>query len=873
MNIKKYCLFTACFLLYAGVVAQGVRGNVYTAGGEPLPFATIYIKALETGSSTNEVGAYEIPLEPGSYELVYQHLGFLSVVRQVEVGSDFTELDVTLPDQAIQLREVEVNADAEDPAYTIMRKAIAKSKYHRLQVQSYTARVYVKGAGRLKDAPFFLEGRLEKEGIDSSTLFLSESVSEITFEQPNTFKEKVISIRKVGEDNQTSPNGFIQGNFYEPEVATAISPLSPRAFSYYRFRFAGSFIERGYEINKIKVIPRRRGDQVFSGFIYIVDDLWSIHSLDMHTYLQGFRIDLRQMYAPIRSSVWLPLSHKIEVGGKVLGFEVEYRYLATVSDYQVVLNPDLQVELEVVDEKIEKELAKALEQEEKLDELLDKQAAEDVFEEKQKFTRRDLKKVLKAYEKEVEKQQEDPEVVEVTEMKIDSTAYENDSTYWAEVRPVPLSRMEVNSYRKLDSMAVAEKKEREEKQAAEASGTSQARNNRGIGSLLFGTTFELSDNTSLEYKSPLSELNFNTVEGYHFSVPLVLRYRQEQKIMAFSLTPRYAFARDKLIGKGRLTYPLGQNRMSVEGGRFISQFNSREPIQPIINTFTTLWYEQNLMKIYEKDYLQIGWDRHFGDKLELDLEVSRERRRPLFNNTTHSWRDLEEETYSPNTPDNLFLENTLFPEHDALLLEFQARLRPFVRYRIRNGKKRLINDNSPEFRLHYRKAIPALKAEVDFDLLELGVRHQWEIGVRGRLDYNLYAGSFLNREQLYFVDYQHFMGNQTVLQMSDPVGSYRLLDYYRFSTSRHYAAGHLYYQFRNFLLTQIFELRMLGLKENLLFNYLKTDRGPHYMEVGYSLDNILRFLRLEAVASFEDGRYRDFGVRLGVATTLEVIFD
>ncbi len=849
--------------------AQGIRGKVLTAEGEALPFATIYVQALETGSSTNEEGFYEISLSPGSYELVFQHLGYNSVVRQVEIGSSYLELDVRLPDQVIQLREVEVDARAEDPAYTIIRKAIAKSKYHRLQVQRYSSKVYIKGAGRVKDVPFFLEKPLAKEGLDSSTVFLTESVSEVTFEQPHTFKERVISVRTIGEENNTSPNGFIQGNFYEPEVATAISPLSPRAFSYYRFRFAGSFIDRGSEVNKIRVVPRRRGDQLFEGYIYIIDDLWSIHSLDMHTFMQGFRIDVRQIYAPIREAVWMPVSHRIEVNGKVLGFELEYNYLATVSDYEVELNPDLQVELEVVDEKIEKELAAALEKEEKLQEM----PAGEVFEQQQKFTRKDLKKALKAYEDELEKQEEAPEVVAITEMKIDSTAYKKDSAYWAAIRPVPLSDMEQKSYQKLDSMAVAEKKEREENEAAEASGTSKARNNKGIGSLLFGTTFKLSKNTSLEYKSPLSELNFNTVEGYHFSTPLILRSKFDKKILALSLTPRYAFAREKLIGKARLSYPLQKNRLALEGGRFVSQFNAREPIQPIINTSTTLWFEQNLMRIYEKDYLQLDWSRKFSDKLQMSAGLGRERRRQLFNNTSHSWRDLEEQSYAPNTPDNFFLEDTSFPEHDALLLHLQAELRPFLKYRIRNGNKSIINDDSPEFRLDYRKGLPLFGTEVNFDRLEVGVNHQWEIGVRGRLDYNLYAGAFLNREQLYFMDFQHFMGNQTILQMSDPVGSYRLLDYYRFSSSRHYAAGHLYYQFRNFLLTQIFKVRMLGIKENLLFNYLKTDGGPHYTEVGYSLDNILRFLRLEAVASFEDGQYRDFGIRVGLSTTLEDVFD
>lgn len=871
----RYFYFLLFFLCSFTSLAQGIKGTVYTPAGEPLPFATIYIKALETGSSTNEQGKYEVALPTGNYELVFQHLGYTSVLKNVQVQNGYITLDVTLPDQVIQLKEVEVNARAEDPAYTIIRKAIAKSKFHRLQVQRYQAKVYIKGAGRVKDVPFFLERAMKKEGVDSSTVFLTESVSEVTFEQPNTLKEKVISIRAVGEENNTSPNGFINGSFYDPELVGVVSPLSPRAFAYYKFQFAGSFMDRNYEVNKIRVIPRSKGDDVFSGYIYIIDDLWSIHSLHMVTYKQGFKIEVRQMDAPIQETVWMPVSHHIDVSGKIFGIDLEYKYLATVSDYDITLNPDLQVDLVVVDEKIEKELAAVLEKEEQLDKSKNNDAGDSlhVFKDQQRLTRKELRQTLKAYEKELEKLDEAPDVVENRSMDVDSTAYQQDSSYWDTIRPVPLSEMEQKSYQKLDSMAVVEKQEQEASAEEEKTGTSRARKNVGLGKVIFGTTFPLGKHTSLEYKSPLSELNFNTIEGYQFTVPLVLRTRLLEKSLQIAPTARYAFARDKLTGKLAIHYPLGENQLHLEGGRYVSQFNARDPIHPFLNTFTTLLYEQNYIKLYEKDYVQVALRRKVSDKLRLDADLSWATRRQLFNNTSHSWRDRDR-AYTPNAPANLELEDTSFPTHEAVTFSVRGEYQPFLKYKIRNEEKSIVNPSSPSFRFTYRKGIPELlNSQVNYDAVEIGVQHQFEIGIRGRLDYNIYAGSFLNNQQLYFMDFQHFMGNRTVIQMVDPVGSFRLLDYYLYSTSEQYLASHFYYQFRKFLFTQIFEVRLLGVKENILFNYLKTDLSPHYMEVGYSLDNVLRFLRVEAIANFEDGRYRNFGVRIGIATTLENLFN
>ena len=870
----KYLILVFCFFP-AILLAQGVRGFVYTSEGEPLPYATIYIQALETGSSTNQDGRYELDLPSGAYKLVFQHLGYTTVVKEVQVEDQFVQMDVTLPDQTIQLREVEVIAGKEDPAYTIMRKAIAKSKFHDLQVQSYQAKVYIKGAGRIKDVPWLLEKPMKEEGIDSSTVFLTESVSMVTFEQPNKITEKVISIRDIGDQNDTSPNAFITGSFYKPDVAGSISPLSPRAFAYYKFRYEGAFMDREYEVNKIRVIPRTRGDDVFDGYIYIVDDLWSIHSLNMHTYKQGFKIDVEQMYAPIREQVWMPVSHRIEVDAKILGVAFEYKYLSTVSNYDITLNPDLEVqELVVVDEKIEKELAAVLEKEEKLETGELSLDSTGLFNEKRRFTRKELRKTLRAYEKELEDMEEEPDVVEYRSMNIDSAAYQQDSTYWASIRPVPLSNMEAQSYQKLDSMAVAEEKEKEEKKQAESSGDKEERRNAGLGSIVFGTTFDLGENTSLEYKSPLSEFGFNTVEGYHLALPLILRTQLFEESFRVEPTLRYAFARQKLIGKLGLHYSIQDHYLSLMGGRYVNQFNENEPIHPLVNTFTTLWLEQNFMKLYQKDFVQLGWRHSFSDKFRMEAYLAWEERMQLFNNTSHSWLDQEERAYTPNAPENLVLDDTSFPVHDAFLFSVEAELQPFLKYRVRNGKRRIINERSPEFRLSYRKGLSGtLDSQVDYDVLELGIQQQFDIGVRGRLDYNVYAGAFLNNESLYFMDFQHFMGNRTFLQVGGAVESFRLLDYYRYSTDKQYVAGHFYYQFRRFLLTQIFEVQLLGIKENLLFNYLKTDLSPHYMEIGYSLDNIFRFLRVEAVVNFEDGRYRDFGVRLGVTTSFEDIFD
>jgi len=173
----------------------------------------------------------------------------------------------------------------------------------------------------------------------------------------------------------------------------------------------------------------------------------------------------------------------------------------------------------------------------------------------------------------------------------------------------------------------------------------------------------------------------------------------------------------------------------------------------------------------------------------------------------------------------------------------------------------------------YRKGIKsALGSDVDFDHIEAGIKHRFSLGVRGNVFMNLRGGAFLNNNKMYFMDYKHFLGNQTPFITNDPAATFRLLDYYAHSTPDKYFAGNMYYQFRKFLVTRFPFVRMTGIRENIFVNYLATPSSNNYTEVGYAIDGILRLFRLEAAASFQNGAYKDYGFRIGIASYLTINF-
>ena len=866
--MKPYLLIFLFAVIRISALAGGVKGVIKSQDGTPLPFASIYIKQTESGAGSDLNGRYEITLKPGRYELFYRYLGYETAERVIEVGDDYEEVNVAMKPETILLQSVTVKAGKEDPAYTVMRKAIAKAKFHTQQIESYSARVYIKGKGKLKNYPWFAKRSLEEEGITKDRLFISESVNEISYSRPNKFEEKVIAVYTQGPKQEASPNAYIFGSFYRPEVAESVSPLSPKAFSFYKFEFLGTVKDGKYDISKIKVIPRSKGDNVFEGIISIAEDWWSIHSLNLSAIKKGFRFQIKQIYNPIENKAWLPVSQQIGVNGKFLGFEAEASYHATVTNYKITLNPALPAEMHVIDEKLEKEEAQKTKSFSRKNQSLKARV-----ESGKEITRKELKQLTKAYEKEEQKQQKDPDVISETKFKVDSLAYKKDSAFWKEIRPQPLDMEEIRGYHKTDSLSEVARKR------AEGDTLRSKRKRKGFYAfdVLLGNTYALGKTSAFEVH-PIGG-GFNTAEGVNLVSRLSYFKRwvsdtlsEERKTRRLEISPvfRYAFARKKMVGFLKAEYKTKTDHVSLSGGRYIQQFNSAEPILPLLNTYYTLFEGYNYMKIFERDFIDLSYQKTLKSKFTFASSWSLSKRQELFNLNEYALYKKDRARLTSNAPVNAALSSTAFADHTAFTGRLGFEGRPWQKFYLHNGQKHPIeNRSSPVFSLDYVKGFSGIfGSNVSYDLLEVGIRDRIRLGIRGRLDFALRAGKFLNTKSMYFMDYKHFAGNLTAFVTADPVGSFRLLDYYKYSTNDKYFSANIHYNFRKFLFTHITKFRLLGMSESLFANYLAAPYSGNFTELGYGLNDILRLFRLEFATSFQNGRYVGYGIRIGVSASL-----
>ncbi|MBD2700652.1 carboxypeptidase-like regulatory domain-containing protein [Spirosoma sp. BT702] len=896
----KSALFVLSFLfstltLLAQTASTGLRGTVKNAKGDPLPYAAIIVKGTPTGTISNDEGRFEIALAPGKYNIVFQYLGFQTIQKPVEIETGFTTLDVTLEEQALRLAEVQTKAGNEDPAYTIMRRAIAKSRYHQLQVLRFKARVYTKSSVTVLDIPKLAEMAFKKQlkeaerdaNFKVGVPILNETVAEVAFSMPNTYRQKIIANRNSSGDF-LSPSRFYNASFYNPEIGGTVSPLSPKAFAYYKFEYKGTFREPGpngepIEISKIQVIPRQFGEGVFRGTIYILENSWAIHSLQLETVTNiGITIGVNHICSPVQG-VWMPANQRYTGSGSYLGVRASGYYVRNLTFSEFVVNPAFAADIEVADEKKGAPATTLSKKDIKGSQL------EDVVKKQKEFSTKNLRQLVKEYEKQEKearkKRKEDVTVVRDDSLVVDSLARKRTNVFWDSLRSVPLTTNEAKSYKKADSLGLVREIKAPGTDTTRSDSTTRRRNRNkfSAGQLLFDYTWRPSKFTTLQYGGPLSRIEYNTVEGYAVESSLTLRYRPKvDSISRFMQIPlsewtvggnlRYQFGRKQFVGYGQAGYQHKSTRINVSGGRYLYQFNPDNPISPALNTFTTLLFEQNLAKLYQKDYLNVTFSAApFENRLSFvgSLEYAQRSELANFKENIKPWFNWKNREFTSNRPDNAEVETTTFPIHNALVLNLTASAKlGTTEYIIRNGRRIARRDNdAPQLTLNYRKGM----ADLDYDFAQATISHSFETGIRSRLNYQLSAGTFLNDRKLYLPDFKHFAGNEFFFQQGDVVSTYRLLPYYQYSTGKRFFEGHVLAEFRKFFVTQLTLMRLIGLKENLFVHYLYTPASRNYTEVGYGLDGlipqVLPFFRVEVISQWQDAKYQGLGFRIG--TTLK----
>jgi hypothetical protein len=882
--------------------AQIIKGRITNPSGEPVQYSTVYIQELKQGATANVKGDYELRLPPGKYMVIYQSLGYEPIFANITVTDKTIIKDIVLPLQYYEIPEVRITASGEDPAYIIMRKVIGIAPYYLNNISYYKAEVYLKGNLVVNKIPKLLQKSMKVESTGNSTsisgggkaapeeklikegdVYLMESFNEMEFTAPDRYVQKTISFNSTFPDqgSDISPMDFIEASFYEPVLADmAISPLSPQAFSYYKFKYLGSSLQGNFTINKIQVIPKRKSQQVFEGTIYIIEDLWCLHSVDLTNENLVGTIKVQQLYIPVQDEVWMPVSHKFDINVGIMGFKADVAYGASIKYIDVKPNLALAKPKTISTDYGGRNTVAA-----KTTDTIETKTKKQInaILEKDDISNRDMMKLSKLMAKESEKTLPDStrnslEIVDHTKRIVEKDAAKKDSAYWAAIRPIPLSEIEMKSIRVRDSIKSELTALSEGKSDTTKAGSAKQKSKFMLAVKNISTGHTWSDTTGSSFTFgglfKLDKLRFNTVDGFVYGTDLRFSKRWKNET-SLSLYPdvRWAFSRKSLIWSFGGSYNF--SRLKPKQIFFTTGVASRDistggSINTFINSVNSLFFRTNYLKLYEISYFTTGYSSEITNGLRISISTSFEQRKALTNNTNYSIIKSSK-AYTDNIPVNPYLAPGSNPVNlltDLQHINFITGLTytPRQKYTIRNGRKIPRGSDWPTFYVSWKHGIndfggTGIRSK-HYDMIRFDVSRRQEIGAFSEYRWRVRAGGFIDNRDITFYDFAHFNSQPIPVLLDNYQDAFMLPSYYSMSTPEFYGEAHFKYTTPYLLLKFLPGLTKTLIRENLSISYLGSRFHKNYTEIGYSLSEIFFLAELGVYVGFDDLKYRAVGAKL-----------
>lgn len=810
----KLIVFFVCLTSFKSI-AQ-ITGTVTNQSKQPLSNVNIYVEGSYTGTTSNNEGNYELNVnKPGNYTIIFKYLGFKTEKKIINVETFPFELNAILQEEIVSLNEIVIKTD-ENPANIIIRKAIENREKNLSKYDQYKADFYSRGLIKIKNAPEKILGQEVGDlggGLDSTRsgiIYLSETISKIQYKRPDKLKETIIASKVSGDDNGFSFNNAsdVNFNFYNNTIEIQnqiISPIADYAFNYYQYKLEGDFYDdQNKLINKIKVMPKRKNDRVFSGYVYIVEDDWSFYALDLVVLGKQIQIPaadsikINQAFSYSKNdNLWALMSQTIGFEYGIFGFEGDGKFTAVYSNYD--FNPGLG---------------------------------------------------RSAFSKEL--------------LSFSENANKKDSTYWSGIRPVPLTKEEISDYIKKDSIQIVRKSK------TYLDSVDKQNNKFKLDNLFTGYTFNNSyKKFSWSIGFPVNTVNFNTVQG--FNGDLSFSYRKNideyRRYFDVDLSANYGFSDQRVRLSGRVTYKfnnISKPFLILSGGSMVRQFNSNLTTTEFLNGFYSLFNENNFLKLYDRHFVQINFSKELFNGFRLYSDLSYQKRNPLFNTTDQVWFPSGELDYTSNNPlDPQAFGSAPFESHNIFKLNLTGRIRFDQRFFSYPGSKvAIVNESYPTLFLTYNSGFSSSIKNYNFNKLQARLTQRFDVGNKGDFKYNLKGGTFINpNDDMAFMDYHHFNGNQLRVAQGNSMDRFNNLDYYNLSTNDSYAELHVQHNFQGYILNKIPLINKLNFNLILGTHALTTKSHKPYQEFNIGIDNIgwgkFRFLRVDYVRSYQSGFLSD----------------
>ena len=315
MNFRIFLLF---LILPFGAVAQSITGHVYDEYHNPIPYAKIYVKNFPNlGGITDFDGKYFFGCDQGSYDIIYKCVGFEDFETKVTVSSlQPTEKNVYLKQKENELNTVDVSTKKRNIGWQIVQNVIDNKKNMMQQFDTYTCDIYIKGIETFDKK--VRENKNDDDDDDEPSDVFQDQKDEIKkklegedrlnmveinmtkhFQYPNKIKEIRTGYDKIGKPDQIYFQTTVSGdfNFYESLIrkfdlheTPIVSPLHPSGILSYKYKLVAIDTIGADTLYTVEISPRSVGTSTLEGHLYILNNEWVLTGVDLKMHKGNLKI-------------------------------------------------------------------------------------------------------------------------------------------------------------------------------------------------------------------------------------------------------------------------------------------------------------------------------------------------------------------------------------------------------------------------------------------------------------------------------------------------------------------------------------------------------------------------------------------------------
>ncbi|MBI3133945.1 MAG: carboxypeptidase-like regulatory domain-containing protein [Bacteroidetes bacterium] len=774
--------------------AQSVSGMVKDDEGNPVPYVRVYaINFTNLGGVTNEAGEFFFGCDFGNYDLLAKCVGFEDKVVNVTVSTQTpTEVEIILIRKQNELTQVSVSEKKKNVGWEIVQNVINNKKNFAQQYERYSCDVYIKGVetfeekekkekpeeteedGQPKD--IFDEQKKEIQAQiegDKNRLNLVEINLVQHVELPNKQKEIRTAYQTIGNPTQIYFQSTVNGefNFYKSLIrkddlhtSPIVSPLHPSGILSYKYKLVDIITEGQDTIYKIEIGARDVGSSTMEGHLYIKKHEWVLTKIDVTLHKGNLKI-----YDNFRIIQEYEKQDSIWLVRKQI-FEYDTKYAKeTVHGTTTVVYSNYLINPVFPEKFFTNELGTTVEE-----------------------------------------------------------AYDRDSSYWEEVRPIPLTEEELRKKFVQDSLtAIYTKKEYLDSVDAVFNKIT------ALKVLYFGIEHRNREKKTQWYLSSLVDLWEPVGVGGMRIGPGFDYFKKWENQQWIDISTDITLGFNNFDPRGRVrAYHLYNPK---KFGTY-TLFGAHEV--DMINSYTAYLQSIKRSNFYMNDQLG-AWHRiELVNGLFLSTGLRFERRSSLDSMKFNHWLDDELDNDMPLS----------FDPYNAVRTTFQLSYTPFQKYVTEPHRKVILGSRWPTFSFYWERGWNGvLGSVVDFDYISLNIEHKIQVGTLGESFYVLRGGQFVNQDSVFYIDRKFFRQSDEGYfgwLLSNPLHSFQNLDS-SYETQSWYAEFHYIHHFNGALLNKIPFMKKTGIKEvvGAGFLYLPEHANYFYSEIFFGVERTFKVAR------------------------------